>query len=52
MRAYSVRMEHIEWFTKPGAEHTFNAEAGAEMYAPDEIKEARSPPHPYPYPYP
>jgi hypothetical protein len=33
-------MEHVEWFVKPGAEHTFNAEAAAEHYEPEEMKEA------------
>lgn len=40
MRAYSVRMEHVEWFVQPGAEHTFHAEAAAEHYEPEEMKEA------------
>ena len=40
MRAYSVRMEHLEWFVKPGANHTFNAEAAAEPYTEAEAAEA------------
>ena len=33
MSAYSVRMEHLEWFVKPGAPHTFHAAAAAEAGA-------------------
>ena len=40
MVAYSVRMEHIEWFVKPGAAHTFNPAAAAEPYTEDERREA------------
>ena len=40
MTAYSVRMEHLEWFVKPGAPHTFNAEAAAEPYTEAEAAEA------------
>ena len=40
MTSYSVRMEHLEWFVKPGAAHTFNASAAAEPYTPEEAKEA------------
>ena len=42
VRRQAVRMEHVEWFVKPGAEHTFNAEAAAEHYEPEEMKEATS----------
>ena len=40
MSAYSVRMEHLEWFVQPGATHTFNAEAAAEPYTEAEAVEA------------
>ena len=40
MVTYSVRMEHIEWFVKPGAAHTFNPAAAAEPYTEDERREA------------
>ena len=40
MQAYSVRMEHLEWFVKPGAPHTFHAEAAAEPYTEAEFNEA------------
>jgi site-specific DNA-methyltransferase (adenine-specific) len=40
MTAYSVRMEHLEWFVKPGAAHTFNADAAAEPYTEAEFAEA------------
>ena len=36
----TVRMEHIEWFVKPGAAHTFNPAAAAEPYTEDERREA------------
>ena len=37
MTAYSVRMEHLEWFVKPGAPQTFHPEAepNAEADSPD-----------------
>ena len=40
MVKYAVRMEHLEWFVKPGAAHTFNLDAGTEAYAEAEFKEA------------
>ena len=40
MTAYSVRMEHLEWFVKPGAPHTFHAEVAAEPYTEAEAAEA------------
>ena len=33
-------MEHLEWFVKPGAAHTFHAEAAAEPYTEAEAAEA------------
>tara|TARA_Y100000992_G_C21268379_1_gene495207 strand:- start:1413 stop:2333 length:921 start_codon:yes stop_codon:yes gene_type:complete len=36
MSKYAVRMEHLEWFVKPGAEHVFNVEAGTEPYTEEE----------------
>jgi len=40
MLAYSVRMEHLEWFTKPGGQHTFNPHEAVEHYTPEEFDEA------------
>lgn len=40
MIKYAVRMEHLEWFVKPGAQHVFNALEGAEMYTEEEKKVA------------
>ena len=40
MVKYAVRMEHLEWFVKPGAEHTFNLDAGTEQYTEAEKVEA------------
>jgi len=40
MVKYAVRMEHLEWFVKPGAGHTFNLDAGTEAYSEAEFKEA------------
>ncbi len=40
MVKYAVRMEHLEWFVKPGAEHTFNLDAGTEAYTEAEFMEA------------
>ena len=40
MVKYAVRMEHLEWFTKPGAEHTFNIDAGTEQYSEADKLEA------------
>ena len=40
MTMYSVRMEHLEWFVKPGGPHTFNATAAAEKYTEAEKVEA------------
>lgn len=36
MNKYSVRMEHCEWFVKPGGAHTFHASAAAEHYTEEE----------------
>lgn len=40
MSKYAVRMEHLEWFIKPGAMHVFNVEAGVEHYTDAEKLEA------------
>lgn len=40
MSMYSVRMEHLEWFTKPGARHTFHPEKAVDHYAPEELQRA------------
>jgi len=34
MSSYSVRMEHLEWFVKPGKAHTFNPHEAVEHYTP------------------
>jgi DNA modification methylase len=40
MTRYSVRMEHLEWFVKPGGRHTFNPREAVEHYTADEAAEA------------
>jgi site-specific DNA-methyltransferase (adenine-specific) len=40
MTCYSVRMEHLEWFVKPGGKHTFNPQEAVEHYTPAEFDEA------------
>ena len=40
MTQYSVRMEHLEWFVKPGGSHTFNVDEATEAYTEAEFAEA------------
>mmetsp|Transcript_3094 Transcript_3094/g.10489 ORF Transcript_3094/g.10489 Transcript_3094/m.10489 type:complete len:283 (-) Transcript_3094:44-892(-) len=40
MTRYAVRMEHLEWFVKPGGTHTFNPHEAVEHYSEAEFAQA------------